>query len=254
MTTSNARPAALVTGGAIRLGRAIALALAAHGFDIALHFNRSAQQARHTRAEIEALGGSCEIFQQDLAQVDQLPALIERVHAVFPALNLLVNSASGYRQATINGTTPEIFDSQFSINLRAPFFLTQAFAQICRQGNVINIIDNKIGFNQFQYAAYLLAKKSLAEFTKMAALELAPDIRVNGVAPGVVLPAQTRSQDYIDWRVQGIPLKMQGQVEHITQTVIYILENQFVTGQNFVIDGGESITNEGQNAASFGAG
>jgi len=246
-----ARQAALVTGGAVRLGRAIALALARQGFDIALHYHSSQAAAERTRAEIEQLGVACQIFQQDLARADRLAGLLASVRERFPGLTVLVNSASGYGQAAIRETTPELFDAQLAVNLRAPFFLTQAFARPGQRGNVINILDNKIGFNQYQYAAYLLAKKSLAEFTRMAALEFAPDIRVNGVAPGVVLPAKSRTQAYIDWRVQGIPLKMQGDTAHITRTISYILENDFVTGQIFVVDGGESVAHVGQNAADY---
>ena len=168
-----------------------------------------------------------------------------------PHLRVLVNSASAYTQATIARTTAAIFDEQFNINLRAPFFLTQAFAEQVEQGHVINIIDNKIAFNQYEYAAYLLAKKTLVEFTRMAALEFAPRIAVNGVAPGVVLPAGTRSEEYIAWRIQGIPLRRQGSTEDITGAILYLLGSRFVTGQVLVVDGGESLTNVGQNAAQF---
>jgi NAD(P)-dependent dehydrogenase (short-subunit alcohol dehydrogenase family) len=246
-----ARPAALVTGSAVRLGRAIAIALAQNGYDIALHYRSSADQAETTAAEIRALGASCVAFQADLADAESIPTLLSEVTATFPDLDLLVNSASAYTQATIADTTPEIFDTQFGVNLRAPFFLTQAFARTVERGQVINIIDNKISFNQFEYAAYLLAKKGLVELTKMAALEFAPAIRVNGVAPGVVLPASSRSEEYVQWRIQGIPLRMQGDVAHITGAILSLLDNPFITGQILVVDGGESLTNVGQNAAQF---
>lgn len=252
MTELNDRPpAALITGGAVRLGKAIALALARHGYHIALHYNNSHKPAEQTRTQIEELGVRCQLFQQDLTAVNELPALVDRAHVAFPGLNVLVNNASGYAQATIRETTPEIFLEQMAVNLQAPFFLTQAFARVCGQGSVINILDNKIGFNQFHYAAYVLSKKSLVKFTKMAAVELAPAVRVNGIAPGVVLPAETRSRQYISWRVRGIPLKRQGDPAHVTQTISYLLENSFVTGQIFIVDGGESLTNVGRNAATY---
>jgi pteridine reductase len=249
--TGHQRPAALVTGSAIRLGRAIALALAGAGFDIALHYHSSARPVLAAAAEIRALGVECEAFQLDLSNVQAIPTFMDRVGERFPALNLLINSASAYTQATLQETTADVFDAQFAVNLRAPFFLTQAFARAGRQGQVINILDNKIAFNQFQYAAYLLSKKALAELTKLAAVELAPNIRVNAVAPGVVLPAGTRSQEYIDWRVQGIPLRFQGETNHIAQAILYLVQNTFVTGQILLVDGGESLTNVGQNAADF---
>lgn len=246
-----ARPAALVTGSGIRLGKALALGLAAAGYDIAVHYRASAEEAAATVADVQALGVRCAAFRLDLAEADAIPAFMDDVLRTFPALSVLVNSASAYTQATIADTTPAIFDTQFAVNLRAPFFLTQAFAARVARGNVINIIDNKVGFNQFQYAAYLLAKKSLAELTRMAALEYAPAIRVNAVSPGVVLPAGTRSPEYIAWRIQGIPLRMQGETAHIVQAVLSLLDNPFMTGQILTVDGGEAITNVGQNAAQF---
>ncbi len=245
------RPAALVTGGAVRLGRAIALALAAAGYDIALHYGRSADAAAQTAEEIRALGVACHSFGVDLRDADALPGLLGDALAAFPGLQVLVNSASAYTQASIGATTPAIFDEQLAVNLRAPFLLTQAFAAQVGRGHVVNIIDNKVGFNQHQYAAYLLAKKSLAEFTRMAAVELAPAIQVNGVSPGVVLPAGTRSEEYIAWRVSGIPLRRQGAVEDITGAILYLLRSPFVTGQILTVDGGEALTNVGQNAAQF---
>jgi pteridine reductase len=245
------RPAALVTGGAIRLGRAIALALAAAGYDIALHYGRSAEAAAQTADEIRALGVACAAFSVDLRAADALPGLVADARGAFPGLSVLVNSASAYSQAAIDSTTVALFDEQFAVNLRAPFLLTQAFADQVGRGHVINIIDNKIGFNQYLYAAYLLAKKSLAEFTRMAAVEFAPAIQVNGVSPGVVLPAGTRSEEYVAWRVSGIPLRRQGSVDDITGAILYLLGSPFITGQILTVDGGEALTNVGQNAAQF---
>jgi pteridine reductase len=252
MADSTVRRAALVTGGAIRLGQAIAVSLAAAGYDIALHYHSSTGPAEATAEEIQALGVDCVPFQHDLRDADSLPDFMRRVYARFPRLSVLVNSASGYESGTIQETTPDTFNTQIAVNLRAPFFLMQAFAATVQQGNIINIIDNKIGFNQYHYAAYLLSKKALADLTQMAALEFAPRIRVNGVAPGVVLPAESRPADYIAWRVRGIPLKRQGDPVHITQTIRYLLDNAFVTGQIIVVDGGENIDNTGQSAISFG--
>jgi NAD(P)-dependent dehydrogenase (short-subunit alcohol dehydrogenase family) len=250
------RRAALITGGAIRLGRAIAVALAHAGYDIAVHYNSSAGPAEATAAEIRALGVNCRIYQHDLRDAAGLDRFVRRVATDFPQLSVLVNSASGYQSGRIAETSLDSFDSQFAVNLRAPFFLMQAFAaHVQRNGltdaNIINIADNKIGFNQFEYAAYLLTKKGLAELTRMAALEFAPEVRVNAVAPGVVLPAQSRSDEYIAWRVQAIPLQRQGETAHITGAILSLLDNQFVTGQVWVVDGGESIANAGRNATQF---
>jgi len=253
MPTENrrSRPAALVTGGAIRLGRSIALALARAGFDIALHYNSSEAAARETAAEIESLGVSCTMFKQNLAAVSDFSGFMAEVASAFPGLRLLVNSASGYTQATIAESDPAMFDQLFAVNLRAPYFLSRAFAQRVTEGEIINIIDNKIGFHQFKYAAYLLTKQGLAEFTRMAALEFAPHIRVNGVAPGVVAPMSSRSDDYLQWRVQGIPLQRKGEPDHITKAILHLVDNDFINGQVLVVDGGENILHTGRNAGAF---
>ncbi len=242
---------ALITGGAVRLGKVFSTALAEVGYNIAIHYNSSSQAANETAELCRQRGVECDIFQFDFNQTNDVAELIRAVHKRFPDLSVLINSASAYDQATMIDTTEELLEKQFKVNLMTPYFLTRAFAKQCKSGSVINIIDNKIAFNQYQYSAYLLSKKSLAEFTRLAALELAPAVRVNALAPGVVLPASERTQDYIDWRVQGIPVQRQGTTENITQALHYLLDNEFVCGQILTVDGGESLTNTGQNAASY---
>ncbi|MFT5426578.1 MAG: pteridine reductase [Gammaproteobacteria bacterium] len=242
---------ALVTGGAVRLGKVFALSLAEAGYNLAIHYNSSSDEAKATALEAKKSGVECEIFQFDFSQGNEVCELISTVRSRFSDLNVLINSASAYDQATMMETPEAVLEKQFKINFQTPYFLTKAFAQQCKTGNVINIIDNKIAFNQYHYSAYLLSKKALADFTKLAAVELAPDVRVNGLAPGVVLPANVRTQDYVDWRVQGIPVKRQGEANNINQALHYILTNDFVCGQILTVDGGESLTNIGQNAASY---
>ncbi len=244
-------PAALVTGGAVRLGRAFALTLAENGYDLALHYHSSRNAAEATAEEIRALGRKCILFQQDLADVVAFKALLASVHSALPNLNVLVNSASGYLQENISETSLKTFDAMFFLNLRAPYFLTQAFCATVESGQVINIIDNKIGFQQYKYGAYLLSKKALAEFTKMAALEYAPHFRINGIAPGVVLPATTRSPEYIAWRVQSIPLQKQGHPNDISQALLFLLSSGFISGQIITVDGAENLDHIGKSAADF---
>ncbi len=241
---------ALITGGAVRLGKVFCTTLANAGYNLAIHYNSSSEQAEITAEELRTTDVNCETFQFDFSGKNDVSDLIANVRKKFPDLNVLINSASVYDQATMMETPELILERQFKVNFQAPYFLTQAFAQQCKSGNVVNIIDNKIAFNQYQYSAYVLSKKTLAEFTRLAAVELAPDVRVNGIAPGVVLPASVRSQDYIDWRIEGIPLKQQGQTENIAQALLYLLTNDFVCGQILFVDGGESLTNTGQNSAN----
>lgn len=240
---------ALVTGGAVRLGRAFALHLAGRGYDIALHYGSSSAAAEDTAREIRAIGRECRLFAFDFATEGDAGVLFERV-ADWRAPSLLINSASLYDQAPVAATGRELLEREFRVNLFAPFDLIRTMAAR-GGGQAINVLDNKIAFQQFQYAAYLLTKKSLAELTRLAALELAPGLRVNAVAPGVILPAEVRTQDYVGWRAQGIPLGRKGDTAEIMRAVDYLLENEFVTGQILVVDGGESLTNVGRNAAEF---
>jgi NAD(P)-dependent dehydrogenase (short-subunit alcohol dehydrogenase family) len=244
-------PAALVTGAAVRLGRELALALAGAGHDIALHFGASAEAAETTCAEIRARGVLCRTFQQDLRAVAGLDGLVARALEAFPHLGVLVNSASAYAEGTIGETTAAVFDDQVAVNLRAPFFLTQAFARRCSGGHVVNVLDNKIAFNQYAYAAYLLSKKALAELTRMAALELSPRIRVNAIAPGVVLPASSRSPEYLAWRREGIPLRVTGDAAQISEALLFLQHNTFMTGQVVFVDGGESVAHVGRNFGDY---
>lgn len=242
---------ALVTGGAIRLGRALCIGLARNGYNIVVHYNNSEGPARSTAEEIESLGVQCRIVQMDLNNNLDSENLIQQAQKPFGKLQVLVNSASVYDGGTIADTTEAMFDRNIQVNLKAPFFLSRAFQNQCGSGNIVNILDNKIYFNQFHYAAYLLSKKMLAEFTYLAALEFAPNIRVNAVAPGVVLPASIRSPEYVAWRLEAIPLKKQGNTEHIVKALHYILDNDFVSGQVLTVDGAEGRTSIGRNAESY---
>lgn len=249
------RPAALITGGSIRIGRAIALALAAQGYDIALHYNSSEEAAKATASEIRQQGVRCELFQLSFGEVGLFEPFVRAVCETFPNLNLLVNSAAAFTQATIMESTPELFDREMAINLKTPIFLTQAFARVCGSGHVINLIDSKVAQNQYQYAIYLLSKKALAEFTKMAAVELGPQIRVNGVGPGIIILDAPKdvadAEAYFQWRLDGVPLKRQGDLKNITDTVLFFINNEYISGQMIAVDGGESITNVGRNAAVY---
>ncbi len=249
--TVTERKAALVTGAAVRLGRAIAVSLAQAGYDIALHYNGSHEAALEAAADIRSHGVRCKLFRHDLCQTARLDDLMANVQRAFPHLNVLVNNASAYDAGTILDTTLEQLDRQWTVNFKAPFFLLKAFCQRVGAGSVMNILDNKIAFNQYHYAAYLSSKKALAELTRMAALEFAPRIRVNAVAPGVILPSSVRSEEYLEWRRQGIPVSDVGRPSHICDVVGDLLANPFVTGQILFVDGGEAINVVGRNATTF---
>lgn len=246
--------AALITGGATRLGRYFSEALADAGYDIALHVNRSRAEAEDVACVIRAKGRQCELFPCDFlsdSASEELSALVRSAKQCFPGLCLLLNNASAYEPASIATTELATLETQFRVNLFAPLLLIRHFAESVQAGQVVNIIDNKVAYHQYPYAAYLLSKKGLAEMTRMAALEFAPRLRINGLAPGVVLPASRRTSDYIDWRLDGIPVKQQGTPNHLVQALHYLLNNDFVAGQILFVDGGESINMEGRHSENY---
>ncbi len=238
---STNRPAALVTGAGIRLGKAIALSLANKGYDVAIHYNQSKDQAFDVQKDIINLGVHAELFQADLSQIDQYSDLIENVKNTFSNLQLLVNSASIFVSAHLKETEIDFFEQHMAINFKAPFFLTRDFAKLVQHGQVINIVDQRIQSHEPNYFIYTLTKKMLAEMTKMAAIDLAPNIRVNGIAPGYILPPPDPSKHDSQRIIDRIPLSKQGSKEQITQSVHYLLDNDFVTGQILYVDGGENL-------------
>jgi len=239
-TYSN-NPVALVTGGAKRLGREFSLFLADQGFDIALHYNNSLSEAETTAAEILKTGQSCKIYQADFSDKNGSNGLVNAVWQDFGRIDLLLNSASLMLRAPLKETDAEILDLMQNINFRAPYFLTRDLALKQQKALVINLLDTRIVKNQFAFSAYLLSKKMLADFTKMAALELAPDIRVNGIAPGIILPVGTESDEYLAKLTAKNPQKKQGLPLNLQHALDYLLKNSFVTGEILFVDGGEHL-------------
>lgn len=237
-TSSNA---ALITGGAQRIGKAIALALAERGFDIALHYNRSSKEAVAMSRDLSSRGVRCEIFACDLSKERQVSLLLEKVHRKFPNLNLLVNNASIFMPSPLGRHGVKSLDEHWSVNFKAPFILSGEFVRLCRKGQIINILDTKVVKNKTEHVGYLIAKKALAELTKMSAVAWAPQVRVNGISPGIILPPPNKGKDYIMKRARLIPLQRSGDVRFIAHAVEFLLDNDFVTGQNIFVDGGENL-------------
>jgi len=241
---NNKNKSALVTGAARRIGKGIALFLAEKGYNIALHYGSSDNDAQKTAAAIRETGVMCETFKCDLYNEDETLSLLPRVAQTFPNFTLLVNNASIFKKAAIADTDPDNFNRHIAINLKAPFFLTRDFARICKTGHVINILDSRITHGSAKrndYAVYTLSKKALAELTGMSAVEFAPDIRVNAIAPGLIFPPAGKSDDFLDKKAQNTPLKRKGAVADIVKAVQYLLENEFITGQILYVDGGEHL-------------
>ena len=234
---------ALITGASKRIGKSIAEHLAQYGWNVIIHYNRSAEEAimlvqdlsskypRQLFSSVTAnLGKSHEVL-------NLIPNIVEKRGP----FDLLVNNASLFNRGYFADTDEALFDSQFNVNIKAPFFLMRDFANFCKKGNIINFVDTRITTNTSNFAAYSLSKKALWEATKMAALEFAPDIRVNAIAPGVTLAPAEEGEAYLQKLAQNIPMKRPGGVEPILNSIDYILKNDHLTGQLLFADGGENL-------------
>ncbi len=251
--TEGKKKAALVTGGAARLGAAISLSLARTGHDIALHYNHSEEDAFETQRKIRKFGVECSVFKGDLSDMIFVNELIRASFSSFPHLNVLINSASVFKRVDIRSVKPYEFDEIMAVNFKAPFFLIKEFARFCNgTGSIINMLDTKCKYYQKEYSIYSLSRKLLQELTIMAATEYAPQIRCNGIAPGLVLPQSNYEDDYKEKLENRSLLPGRGSKEEITRAVNYLLQSSFVTGEIICVDGGESIdrgirTHDNQN-------
>lgn len=223
------------------MGRVIALRLAGQGWDIVLHYRSSADDAERTANDIRRLGAACHTLRCDLTEMEQVLDLVPRAAEVAENLELLVNNASVFERSEIAATDSALYDSQMAINLRAPFFLLRDFANKCAPGQVINLVDTRIGRDESSYAAYTLSKKALAELTRMAAREFAPELRVNAVAPGLILPPPAGSGEQFAGMARKVPLKATGNPDQIADAVMFLVDSEFITGQVIYVDGGEHL-------------
>jgi pteridine reductase len=232
--------AALITGASDRIGKSIALALAGAGYNIALHYINSEFKAYQTRDLIKSKNIDCETFKADLSNKEEAISLISSSFNKFN-IKVLVNNASLFIPDKLSDSNDLLFDELFRINFMAPYLLTREFAKHTEDGLIINMLDTNISKNSTDHFDYLLTKKFLAEFTRMAAVEFAPDIRVNAIAPGVILPPEGHDNSYLERLAEHIPLKMPGSVSNISDTVLFFIKNKFVTGQVIFVDGGENL-------------
>ena len=235
---------AIVTGGAVRLGKALALALAEQGVRLAIHYGSSAGPAEDAVAEIKAMGSDALAIQADLRVPGQTRSIVERAAAHFGQVDILVNSAAIFEPGNWDDTTEDNWDRHFAINLKSPFFLSQAFATQVgpeRVGHIVNIADWR-GFRPgTDHMAYTLTKAAVIAMTKSMALALAPNIQVNAIAPGLILPPPGRDQSYLKQKAEQIPAQRVGSPKEIANTLLYLLHSDFVTGDLLFVTGGEHL-------------
>ncbi|MGO4552225.1 pteridine reductase [Lysobacter sp. 2RAF19] len=244
MTT--ARPVALVTGSARRLGAAIVRRLHADGFDVAIHCHASRGDADALAGELEAArAGSTVVLQADLGQFDRLPELIAHTIGRFGRLDALVNNASSFFATPLGQATPDQWDALFNANARAPFFLAQAAAPHLRatRGAIVNMADIYAERPLRDHALYGMSKAALAHMTRALALELGPEVRVNAIAPGAILwPDGGKDDAAKQAMLDRTPLHRTGTPEEIANTVRWLLcEATYTTGQVLRLDGGRML-------------
>ncbi len=235
---------ALVTGAARRVGEAIARDLAAHGWAVAVHYNGSQAEAEAIVEEIGAGGGQAVALRADLAREADMAGLVDRAAEALGPLTCLVNNASVFERDSLATATRESWDRHMQVNLRAPLMLTQAFAAQRPdgiEGNVINIVDQRVWNLTPHFTTYTLSKAGLWTLTQTLALALAPDVRVNAIGPGPTLPSARQTEEEFIRQWSSLPLRRRVTPVEIADAVRFILDAPAVTGQMIALDGGQHL-------------
>jgi len=241
------RPVALITGAGRRVGAVIARTLHAAGYDLALHYRHSAAEASALAETLERQrAGNTLLLQGELADTAALPVLIASLLAHYGRLDALVNNASAFYPTPVGEATPAQWNELFASNAQAPFFLSQAAVPALRdaQGGIVNLLDIYAERPLADHPLYCMAKAALAAMTRSLALDLAPQVRVNGVAPGAVMwPSDGKPYDDQQAMLARTPMQRAGTPEDVAGAVLWLLRDApFVTGQVVRVDGGRTLS------------
>jgi NAD(P)-dependent dehydrogenase (short-subunit alcohol dehydrogenase family) len=239
-----ARRVALVTGGARRVGRQLVLDLAAAGFDVAIHYRTSADEAEATAAGARERGARVALVQGDLADPGVPERLFAAVERELGSVDVLVNNASVFESGSVADTAVADWDRHQSVNLRAPFLLVRRFVAGLpgdREGVVVNLNDWRALRPGADHFAYTISKVGLHGLTRSLAVSLAPRIRVNELALGAILPPESGTEDYVHTLREEIPLRRFGALESVGAALLYLVGARDVTGQTLLVDGGRHL-------------
>jgi pteridine reductase len=235
---------ALVTGGAVRVGRALVEALSAEGMRLVVHYHASRDPAEALVGEIRARGGEAVALGADLSRHAEVLRLADQAAAAFGGVDVLVNNASVFPPERLTEVDEALWDRTLAVNLKAPFFLTQRLAEGMRArggGVVVNLAD-LAGIQAWAaYGAHAISKAGLIHLTRVAARSLAPEIRVAAIAPGTVLPPETMDAEEIDRLARRNPLGRIGAPADVVEALLYLLRADFVTGEVLLVDGGRRL-------------
>jgi NAD(P)-dependent dehydrogenase (short-subunit alcohol dehydrogenase family) len=246
------RRAVLVTGGAQRIGRAIVLALAQQGYAVAIHTRHSREAADRLCAEIAAQGGGAAVVAADLADHDAVLGLVPAAMRALGPLSLLVNNAAEFEPDEIGRLDRDRFDRHFAVNLRAPIFLSQAFAaQAGADAAIVNLLDQRVYKPTPRFLSYGLTKSALHAATTTLAQALAPAVRVNAVAPGPTLPSPRQDPQAFARQVHTLPLDRGPSPHDIADAVLYLAAARSVTGVTIAVDGGQHLAWRTADAAEI---
>jgi NAD(P)-dependent dehydrogenase (short-subunit alcohol dehydrogenase family) len=229
---------ALVTGAAKRIGRAIATALARSGVHVVVHYHQSAPDALALCGEIQRLGVSAWPIQGDLMEAEQTAKVFREAVAQAGPIDLLVNNASIFERDTLWEATEESIAKNVQIHAVAPLILSRELAKQGRAAHIVNLLDTRVAVYDREHASYDLSKSMLLTLTRMLALELAPNVAVNAVAPGSILPPPGLGEAYLAKLVHANPQNRIGTPEEIAEAVLFLLRSRFITGQVIYVDGG----------------
>ncbi len=253
-TVSEVLPVTLITGGAKRIGSHIAQDLAARGYPVIIHCNRSTTQAEVLAQRIRDKGGKAAVVSADLSDDKQVASLIEQAAQPFGPIELLVNNASVFEDDRIGSLTHDLWDRHFAVHVKAPVFLAQAMAEALpedKQGLIINITDQRVQKLNPQFISYTLSKTALWTATRTLAQALAPAIRVNAIAPGPTLPSERQQPGDFEKQVDAVLLKKAPLLDEFAATIDYLWRTRSVTGQMIALDGGQHLAWETPDIAGI---
>jgi len=233
---------ALVTGGAKRIGKAVALALAGRGVHVAVHYNRSGGEAEKTAAEIREYGVKAWTVGGDLSDGEETKRIVPLAKEKAGRIDILVNNASVFGESRLRGIDIGDFERTLAVNAIAPLVLSEAFAGQTDSGVIVNFLDSRIAAWDLDRVAYQVSKNMLYHLTGMTAAAYAPDIRVNAVAPGVILPPPGKDESVAERLGKLSPLKRRGTLEDVTDAVLFLVGHDYLTGEVLYVDGGLNIS------------